>query len=106
MVTRKLKWAIYFMAFMVIITGCVLGGMTAYASSVGGIIVDKIYQPEQTYVYTYHNPTTHEDTTTAMHRDAKYTFVVAEGDECFDMNVTDEVYHENNVGDTYYRGEE
>ena len=106
MTIRKLKWAIYVMAFMVIIAGCVLGGMTTYASSEGGIIVDKIYQPETTYVYTYNNPTTHKDRTTTLHRDAKYTFVVAEGDECFDMNVTDEVYHENNVGDAYYRSEE
>ena len=106
MSTSKLKFLVCLMLGLTICMGCALFTMTAYASSVGGIIVDKIYQPEQTYVYTYTNPTNHNKTTTALHRDAKYTFVVAEGDECFDMNVTDEVYHENNVGDAYYRSEE
>ena len=60
MSTSKLKFLVCLMLGLTICMGCALFTITSYASSVGGVIVDKIYQPEHTYVYTYTNPTTHK----------------------------------------------
>ena len=102
-----MKCLVIFMTFMTFMGGILLFGLCdVSASSVGGTIVDKIHEPEHTYVYTYHNPTSHEDTTTSVHRDAKYTFVVADGDECYDISINAKTYEANHVGDEYYQSEE
>lgn len=100
-IQTKIKWRWIF-----IIAFCI-GWMTAavaqysYASSEGGLIIDKFYQPSKTYLVKYHNKEVE------ISSNPSYDFLVmVNKDECYKIKVDKKTYLSYNIGEEYYRCED
>ena len=83
------------------ICGWFIGLGIVHASSEGGQIIDKVYQPARTYLVEYHG----DEVTISS--DPSYEFVVMYTKEETDkLDVDKKTYLQYNIGDEYYRSEE
>lgn len=100
-IQTKIKWR-----WMFIIAFCIgymigAGVQYSYASSEGGIIIDKFYQPSKTYLIMYHNKEVE------ISSNPSYDFLVmVNKDECYKINVDKKMYLSYNIGEEYYRYED
>ena len=100
-IQTKIKWRwMFIIAFCI---GCLIGAWMqySYASSEGGLIIDKFYQPSKTYLIMYHNKEVE------ISSKPSYDFLVmVNKDECYIINVDKKTYLKYNIGEEYYRCED
>lgn len=78
-----------------------MGIQYTYASSEGGLIIDKFYQPSKTYLVEYHNEEVE------ISSKPSYDFLVmVNKDECYKIKVDKKTYLQYNIGEEYYRCED
>lgn len=83
------------------ICGWFIGLGIAHASSEGGQIIDKVYQPSRTYLVEYHGDETE------VNSDPSYEFIIMYTKEETDRLIVDKkTYLSYNIGDEYYRCED
>ena len=100
-IQMKIKWRwIFIIAFCI---GWMIGAGAQYshASSEGGLIIDKFYQPSKTYLVMYHNKEVE------ISSKPSYDFLVmVNKDECYKIKVDKKTYLGYNIGEEYYRCED
>lgn len=100
-IQMKIKWRwIFIIAFCI---GWMIGAGAQYshASSEGGLIIDKFYQPSKTYLVMYHNKEVE------ISSKPSYDFLVmVNKNECYKIKVDKKTYLGYNIGEEYYRCED
>lgn len=100
-IQMKIKWRwIFIIAFCI---GWMIGAGAQYshASSEGGLIIDKFYQPSKTYLVKYHNEEVE------ISSKPSYDFLVmVNKDECYKIKIDKKTYLGYNIGEEYYRCED
>ena len=78
-----------------------VGIQYTYASSEGGLIIDKFYQPSKTYLVKYHNKEVE------ISSQPSYDFLVmVNKNKCYKIKVDKKTYLSYNIGEEYYRCED
>ena len=100
-IQMKIKWRWIFIIAICIGWMIGAGAQYSHASSEGGLIIDKFYQPSKTYLVMYHNKEVE------ISSKPSYDFLVmVNKNECYKIKVDKKTYLGYNIGEEYYRCED